>query len=237
MPETAKSILAELKSMGRESYKATMMRHGAKEPIYGVSVADMKKIVKRVKVSHELAIALYDSGVYDAQYLAGLIADDMAMTKKDLQRWAKQANAQMICNFTVPWVAAGSDHGWELGLEWIDSKQPGIAGIGWATLASLVAIKPDAELDIAGFKKLLDRVAKTIHSAPNNVRYVMNNFVISVGGYVKPLSDVAIAAAKKIGKVTVDMGDTECQVPDAFTYIDKMKKRGTLGKKRKSAKC
>ena len=65
----------------------------------------------------------------------------------------------------------------------------------------------------------------------------MNGFVIAVGSYVKPLTADAIAAARKIGKVTVDMGDTACKVPDAATYIDKVKKRGTLGKKRATAKC
>lgn len=45
---------------------------------------------------------------------------------------------------------------------------------GWATLASLVSIKEDAELDAAELKTLLERVRQKIHQAPNNVRYQMN---------------------------------------------------------------
>ena len=65
----------------------------------------------------------------------------------------------------------------------------------------------------------------------------MNNFVISVGCYVKPLSEIALKTAEKIGKVSVDMGNTDCQVPFAPDYIRKVKARGTVGKKRKTCKC
>ena len=80
-------------------------------------------------------------------------------------------------------------------------------------------------------------MARTIHAAPNRVRYAMNGFVIAVGSYVAPLSADAVAAAKKIGEVTVDMGDTACQVPDAAAHIDKARQRGTIGKKRKTVRC
>ncbi len=59
----------------------------------------------------------------------------------------------------------------------------------------------------------------------------MNGFVISVGGYVKPLLKEAKAAAQEIGKVEVDMGETECKVPLATEYIAKMEKAGRIGKK------
>jgi hypothetical protein len=65
----------------------------------------------------------------------------------------------------------------------------------------------------------------------------MNNFVISVGCYIKSLTDLALATGKKVGVVKVDMGKTACKVPFAPEYIEKVKKRGSVGKKRKSAKC
>jgi hypothetical protein len=65
----------------------------------------------------------------------------------------------------------------------------------------------------------------------------MNNFIICVGSYVAPLSADAIAAAKKIGAVTVDMGDTACKLPVATEYIQKAKDKGSLGKKKKTVKC
>jgi hypothetical protein len=143
----------------------------------------------------------------------------------------------MLSEYTVPWVASSSKHGHDLALEWIESDNELIASAGWATLSSLVSIKDDADLDLPELKKLLARVEKTIHKQPNRVRGSMNAFVIAVGGYVKSLTDLAIKTAEKIGEVEVDMGDTSCQVPFAPDYIRKIQKRGTIGKKRKSAKC
>jgi 3-methyladenine DNA glycosylase AlkD len=234
---TSNEILAELKSQGNEGYKKIMMIHGAKEPIFGVKIEYLKKIQKRVKMDYQLALDLYDSGVSDAMYLAGLIADDMRMTKKDLQKWVAKAYCSMHSEYTVPWVASASQHGWALANEWVESAKEHVAAAGWSTLASLVATKNDDELDIPALKKLLQRVQKSMHKAPNRVRYAMNGFVISVGSAVTDLHEPAIQTARKIGKVSVDMGGTACKVPDAEEYIDKVAQRGAIGKKRKSAKC
>src|SRR6266849_5810127 len=136
---TTKEILEELKPLGSDSYKRVIFNHGVKEPCFGVKIGDMQKIQKRIKKDYQLALDLYDTGNYDAMYLAGLIADDARMTKKDLQRWVGKAYGGSLPGSTVPWVATGSPHGWELALEWIDSKSEIVAGAGWATLASLVS--------------------------------------------------------------------------------------------------
>jgi 3-methyladenine DNA glycosylase AlkD len=234
---TAAEILKQLKPLGADSYKKVLFNHGAQEPVFGVKIEELKKIQKRIKKDYQLALDLFDTGVYDAQYLAGLIADEAKMTKKDLRNWLAKANCLPICGCTVGAVAAESNHGWDLALEWIDSAKETVTATGWETLAFLVGIKEDAELDIARLKKLLQHVEKTIHDAPNRVRYSMNGFVIAVAAYVKPLSDTAIQAAEKIGVVEVDMGNTACKVPFAPDYIKKIQKRGAIGNKRKSARC
>jgi 3-methyladenine DNA glycosylase AlkD len=234
---TATEILSELKTLGRDSYKKVLLNHGIPEPVFGVKIEEMKKIGKRVKKDYRLALDLYDTGVYDAMYLAGLIADDAQMTRKDLQHWLATASCAALSEYTVAWVAAESNHGWDLALQWIDSPREGTASAGWSTLAGLVAIKDDAELDLAELKRLLQRLQKNIHDAPNRVRYVMNSFVIAVGSYVKPLTELALQTAAKIGAVTVDMGNTECKVPSAAEYIRKVEQRGAIGKKRKTVKC
>jgi 3-methyladenine DNA glycosylase AlkD len=233
---TATEIVKELKALGTDGYKNVLRNHGIQEPFFGVKIEEMKKIQKRVKKDYQLALDLFDTGIYDAMYLAGLIADDLKMTKKDLRGWAVKANCSMLNAYTVPWVAAESNHGHELAMEWIESKKESVAISGWATLSSLVAIKDDADLDLSELKNLLQRVQKTIHDQPNNVRSPMNGFVIAVGSYVKPLTEFALEVGAKIGRVTVELpGD--CKLPYAPEYIQKVQKRGTIGKKRKTAKC
>jgi hypothetical protein len=197
----------------------------------------MKPVVKRVKKDYQLALDLYETGNYDAMYLAGLVADDARMTKKDLQRWADRAQTGSLPGYTVPWVAAGGPHGWEMGLKWTASKKPHVAAAGWSTLAGVVALRPDGELDLPALEGLIGQVEKAIHQAPDLVRYAMNNFLISVGCYVAPLTEAAVAAGERIGPVTADLGANQCQVPSAPGYIRKVQKRGTIGKKRKTLKC
>src|SRR5436190_24260638 len=105
---TADGILEELKSLGSESIKKVLRNHGVREPFFGVKIGDLKKIQKRIKMDYQLALDLYDTGNYDAMYLAGLIADDAKMTKEDLRHWIVKAYCGPLAGSTVPWVAAGS---------------------------------------------------------------------------------------------------------------------------------
>ena len=235
---TVTEIMTELQAKGSESIKKILLKHGVKEPFFGVKVEYLKPIQKKVKKDYRLAKDLFATGNADAMYLAGLIADDEQMTKADLQLWVEQAVSTNIGEYTVPWVAAGSHYGFELGLEWIESPVEHIAASGWATLNNVVALKPDEELDLEKLKSLLQRVEQEVHTATGRVGYTMNAFVIGVGAYVAPLADDAMAIAKSIGTVTIDMNGTACKVPVAAEYILKVwDKRSGVSPKKKDVKC
>jgi len=233
----AKEVIAQLEKMGDPQIKSILLKHGAKEPVFGVRIGDMKPIVKKVKKDYQLSLDLYNSGVYDAMYLAGLIADEEKMSKQEINDWCRKSKSTGLCEYTVAWVAAESKFGWELGMEWIDSKDEKIASSGWATLSGWISLKPDEELDIKTIRLLLKRIEKEIHGAPNRVRYVMNGFIISTGAYVKELTDESIKTAKKNGIVMVEMEGTACKVPSAPDYIQKVIDKGGWGKKKKTVKC
>jgi hypothetical protein len=222
---TVEEIMAELQSHGSENIKKILLKHGVKEPLFGVKVEYLKPIQKKVKMDYQLAKDLYATGNADAMYLAGLIADDAQMTRADLQTWVKQAVSNNISEYTVPWVATGSRFGYELALEWIDSPMQHIAAAGWSTLSGIVSVTQDSQLDITSLRALLDRAARTFHSSESRVRSSMNGFIIALGSYVMDLTEEAIATARAI------------DVPRAEEYIIKVKDKGSLGKKKKTVKC
>lgn len=230
-------LVKQLEALGLESYRNTLRKHGAQEPLFGVKIEEMKKLMKPYKNDLDFACALFDTGIYDAQYMAGLLADGSKMSVTQLQHWVETANSHGIREYSVAWVTAESTHAMFLALAWIDSDNPDIAAAGWCTLSSYISITEDAELDADLLHKLLKRVQAEIHHAPNRVCYCMNGFVIALGSYVTALSDAAIQAGKTIGEVVVDVGDTSCKVPFAPDYIAKVARRGSLGKKRKTTKC
>lgn len=233
----ATTILEELRALGDETTKKTLMRHGAREPLFGVKVGSLKPLQKRIKTNYPLALELYETGVSDAMYLAGLVTDDTLMTRDDLEKWVRSAYWSMLCENTVPWVAAGNTLGWQLATEWIESDVETIARAGWATFSSLVAVTPDEQLNQPELERLLSRVENDIHQEKNGVRSTMNGFVICLGGYVAPMTELVLGAADRIGKVAVDKGNTACKTVSAREYIEKMQVRGVIGKKRRSAKC
>jgi len=234
---TVPEIMAELQANSSESIKKILLKHGVMEPLFGVKVEFLKTIKKKIKKDYVLAKALYATGNADAMYLAGLIADDEQMTKADLETWVKQAFSCNIGGYTVPWVTAGGKYGYELGLEWITSKEEHIAAAGWAVLSNWVALKNDTDLNLAALKDLLANVVSNIQTSPDRIRPAMNNFVIALGTYVAPLTDAAIAASGKIGTLTIVKEGTACKVPNAAEYINKAAAKGSIGKKKKTVKC
>ncbi|MFT7296258.1 MAG: 3-methyladenine DNA glycosylase AlkD [Flavobacteriales bacterium] len=236
-PMTTHQVLKELEGYGDETTKNTLMRHGAKEPFFGVKVADLKKVLKKTKKNHQLSLQLYKTGNSDAMYLAGLMADEKQITEAQLDEWADQAYWYYLSEFAVPWVAAETAFGFELGLKWITSDKEQIAAAGWSALSNFASINDDEKLDIAKYSELLDQVEKAIHTAKNRERYVMNGFVIAVGSYIKKLTVKAQTVSKSIGKVSVEMDGTACKVPLAYDYIQKIIDKDRIGKKRKMARC
>lgn len=234
---TTKEVMAELAALGNEPIKKVLMRHGAKEPFFGVRIGDMKPLHRKLKGRRDLALELFATGNGDAQYLAGMIADGRVMSRQQVQSWARSASWRMISGTTVPWVASEHPEGFRLARDWTDAKDEKVAVAGWATLGAIVAVRPDAELPVKELQALLDRVAKSIHTAPGRVRYQMNNLVIACGTYCAPLAERALATARKIGKVTVDMGETDCRVPDAESYIIKSRRGAPVAPKRKTVRC
>src|SRR5580698_4675746 len=236
---TVSTIMAELKAKGKESTRKIYARHGmAPERVFGVSVADLKVIAKTIKGQQALAAELYETGNMDAMYLAGLVLDGAKVERKRLSAWAESAvGLQMIGEYTIAWLAVEHPQGRALAMEWIASKKEHIATSGWCTYSGLLATKPDAELDLKEIEGLLGAIVKQIDGAPNRVRYTMNNFVIAAGTYVKPLAKLAKDTAKKIGDVSVDVGETACKVPVASEYIAKAEAAGKSGVKKKTIRC
>jgi len=234
---TLQEVMDKLEAMGTEQTKKTYFRHGAKEPLFGVLIGDMKKLVKDVKKDQELAKALYDTGNVDAMYLAGLTVNPKLVTKEMLQQWVEQAYWQSPAEYTVAQIAAESPYALELAREWMKSPSEMIATCGWSTYANHVMITPDELLDMGEIRKLLQQIAATIHSERNRVRYTMNSFVISIGASVKELHEEAMQVAEQIGQVRVDMGQTACKVPLATAYMNKIAERGSVGMKKKTCIC
>lgn len=210
--------LRALEKAGSAQFRKTFARHGAQEPMFGVSFAELKALVKRIGVDHELALELWGSGNHDARVLAMKVADPARMKAAELDRWAKQIRMRM-CGGYVAMLAAEGPHGSAKARDWLASGDEALRTAGWNLVGCLANL--DEQTPDDWFAKHLERIEQSIHSAPNWEREAMNMALITIGGRSAALRKAATAAAKRIGKVEIDHGDTSCKTPDAVPYIEK----------------
>jgi 3-methyladenine DNA glycosylase AlkD len=216
---TLDEVMRALKKAGTAQARKTYARHGAVEPMFGVSFATLKSLYKKIRVDHDLALALWDTGNYDARNLAFKIVDPAKVTSKDLDRWADDMKVRMCAGY-VSALAAESPHGFAKVAKWLAASDEGRRSAGWWLVASLAMRNP--EVPEAWFFDRLKEIERQLQAAPNDERYAMNHALICIGGRSPALRKATLAAAKKIGKVDVDHGDTSCKTPEAAPYIENM---------------
>lgn len=210
--------MSALEKAGSAQTRKTYARHGVAEPMFGVSFAFLKTLMKRIGVDHELALALWDTGNFDARNLAVKIVDPARMSPADLDRWAGAPCARMCAGYVASTAAEGP-HGRAKAEQWLGGRDEARRCVAW-TLVGTLAMR-DEDMPDDWFAARLAEIEKSIHTAPNAQREAMNQALISIGCRSAALRKAATAAAKRIGKVEVDHGDTACKTPDAKEYIDK----------------
>ena len=215
-------IMRTLEKSGSAQTKKTYARHGAKEPMFGVLFGTLKVLVDRIGIDQELALELWSTKNQDARNLAMKIADPTKIRSADLDRWAKE-NTMRMCGAYVASLAAESPHSDAKVRDWLASSDEELRATGWALIAQLANL--DEKTPDDWFAKRLAQIEKTIHSSPSVERGAMNGAVIAIGGRSAALRKLATAAAKRIGPVEVDHGETACKTPDATTYIAKLWER------------
>ena len=212
----ANEVMHELQALGTEQNRKIYRRHGIGENMFGVSYANLGALKKKIKTDHALAQALWASGNHDARVLATMIADPAQMTDRDLEAWAKDLdNYAIVDNFVG--LAAKTAFVRKKAGQWSKSKDEWIGRAGWHLVGQLAMRDPDLPDD--DFEARLAVIERDIHTRKNRVREAMNNTLIAIGIRNAALQKKAIAAARRIGAVDVDHGETGCKTPDAVPYI------------------
>jgi len=215
---TLDETMTTLEAMGTEQNRKIYRRHGARDPLFGVSYANFGKLKKQLKTDHALALQLWDTGNYDARQLATMIADPKQLGLPTLTAWL-EAGPNYPLTDSVAGLASKTPAAHAALTEWIKSDDEWVESGGWHVLADLAL--QDQALSDAFFEPYLNTIEHTIHQAKNRVRYEMNSALIAIGIRNDALEARAIDIAGKIGKVYVDHGETGCKTPDAIPYIRK----------------
>lgn len=211
------TALGRLEAAGTEQNRKVYRRHGARDPMFGVSFATLNGLAREAKRDRALALGLWATGNYDARLLACMVADPAAATEAELDAWLADIDVYVLVDTFVGSLAAQVPGVLERADRWAASSRDWTAQAGWDLYAQL-AIR-DSSLDDAFFVGLLERIEAGIATAGNRTRHSMNGALIATGIRNETLRAAAEATAARIGPVVVDHGQTGCVTPAAVPYI------------------
>lgn len=219
----AREILAALEALGKPQTAAIYRRHGSGDNVFGVLTSEIAKLHKTIKIDPVLAKELWATGNAEARVLALLIADPAKLTRSDADRLVRDGPAHFLGPYLIGLVARSPIAGATM-RAWMKSPDERFRALGYALLGLRLKDDPASVADAEG-EKALATIEKEIRRSPNRARYAMNGALIALAVFKPALHANAVAAAKRIGKVEVDHGETGCRTPDAVPYIEKALKR------------
>jgi 3-methyladenine DNA glycosylase AlkD len=214
-----RDALAQLEAAGTERNRVIYRRHGAGKNQYGVAFKELRAMAKRIGRDHRLALSLWATENADARLLACMVADPARLNDDDLDAWMEDIDYYVLVDEFVADVASRAP-GLRARMErWIKSARDWTAQAGWDLVGVLAARDPNLRDEF--FLALLEKIEREIEHAGNRTRHAMNGALIAIALRNEGLRDEALEAARQIGPVAVDHGETGCVTPDAIPYIEK----------------
>lgn len=122
--EGVRRALAWLDSHSTAATLEGMVRYGIPSGnATGVAMKEMQALGKMLGRDHELALALWQSGVYEARMVASFVDDPAQVTPEQMDRWCAEFDNWAICDTVCFHLFDRTPHAWAKVTEW--STLPG----------------------------------------------------------------------------------------------------------------
>jgi 3-methyladenine DNA glycosylase AlkD len=156
--DTKKRVAEALASLQRRGSKRVREEMGPRYGIftdnaYGVPIRDIQAIAKQLGRDHELAEALWNTGVYEARLLTAYVDDPALVTAAQMDRWAKDFDNWGVVDTVCFSLFDRSPHAWRKVAPWCKRKEEFVRRAGFVLLACL-ALHDKAAADDAFMKTL-----------------------------------------------------------------------------------
>lgn len=232
---TVHDVMKQLEQLGTEQHRKIYTNHGCDIDQYGVSIANLKQVLKPIKKNKSLGRELFLSSNSDAIYLSQWMVEPEQFTKEEIESRIRLSNFYLLIENVIPNILVKNvSIGKQYVSSWIDHAEPRFRQAAYSLYGNLLSLYPDTEFDREDVLHRLHHIKNVIHQEENRVRYAMNQFVIAAGAYMESVYPEALSTANTIGQVKVSMGHTACKVPFAPAYLKKIQSMNRIGQKRKS---
>ena len=218
---TASEALKQLKALGTAKVRALNAKSGAGDNQFGVSLGDIRAVAKKIKTNHELALALWENGNVDAQFLATLLIEPKKLSTKEMDRMVRSISFVRVADWLISYVVRQHPDKETLRQKWMADDDRWAARAGWDLTAERVGKSPEG-LDVAA---LLDRIESELADADPEVQWTMNNTLATIGIHFPKHRKRAIAIGDKIGLYRDWPVSKGCTPPFAPIWINFMVSR------------
>ena len=194
---SADDVLAWLKRKGSRRTVEGMARYGLpSDRAFGVPVGVMRAEAKRIGRDHELALALWKTGWFEARMMAAFLGDPELLTKAQMNAWARDFADWGICDTACFHLFDRSQFAYERATAWAKSPREFVKRGGFALMASL-ALHDKAAAD-AKFLALLPLVETGAVDDRNFVKKGVNWALRGIGKRNPALRKAAVEVARRL---------------------------------------
>jgi len=218
---TLKQAMAELEALGNEKMRTQNVRHGSGENQFGVRRGDVRKLAKKIKSDHKLALSLWETGNVDARFLAILIMKPKSLSSQEMDTMVRSLSFVEVADWLISYVLKHHPDKEALREEWMTTDDPMAARAGWSLTAGRVARSPDG-LDLPA---LLDRIESEMGSAAPEVQWTMNTCLAETGIHHPDHRKRALAIGESLGVYRDYPVSKGCTSPFAPSWINEMVSR------------
>ena len=189
--------LAWLERRGSKKNRDGMARYGiTAKKAYGVSMATMLGLRKKLGRNHELSIALFRTGWYEARIMASFVAEPERVTPALMDRWARAFDSWAVCDSMCFHLFDRTPHAWRKVHEWARSDEEFVKRASFALIASLTV--HDKEAPDSAYLKALPLIEKAASDPRNFVKKAVNWALRSVGKRNAALHAASVAVARRL---------------------------------------
>jgi 3-methyladenine DNA glycosylase AlkD len=218
---TLNEALEQLEALGNAKVRAQNAKSGAGDNQFGVSLGDIRVLAKKIKTNHELALALWETGNADAQFLATLLMKPKKLSAEELDRMVRSVAFVRVADWLNAYVVRQHPDKEALRQGWMAEDDRWAARSYWDLTAERVGKSPDG-LDLPA---LLDRIESEMAGAVPEAQWTMNNTLAGIGIHFPELRERAIAIGEKLGVYRDYPVSKGCTSPFAPIWIDFMVRR------------
>lgn len=218
---TVKEILSRLEALGDEKVFARNKRHGAGDDQFGVKLGDLRKLAKKIKTNHPLALKLWETKNMEAQLLSILIMKPEELSAKELDKMVKTLEVPQVSDWFYAYVLKDHSDRNFLREKWMDSANLWAARAGWSLTAGKVARDPQG----LNIDNLLKRIEAEMPTARPEVQWTMNTALAQIGLHFPEHRERAIEIGTNLGLYRDYPVSKGCTSPFAPVWIQEMVSR------------